>query len=122
MGIGVTYPSTRKRTAYCAAIVSHVYRYGDSATKRRLSDDLTERCFTERSLMDLVHMAGDYGVPDDAIDRCEDESDEVIPEPTFVCSQCLDSHFVEVTPGRWGRCPNCNPTESPEPQEPEDVQ
>lgn len=110
------YTSTRKRVAYCAAIVKQVYVHGTSDQKIALGQALTDQSFEDRSLQELVYLAAEFGVANDAIDRCEEESDDTIREPTYLCPHCLDQWFVQVPghPDRYMPCSNCNPSEPQE--------
>lgn len=97
--------TSQLRRGLCAAI----------CTKRRLAQELDVLPFERRGDRALVAMAEAFKVP--GLPKLMKLSPERYEVPELVlCPTCNDHRLIEVEPGEWTRCPECNPL--PEPAEP----
>lgn len=114
--------SSRRRVSYCAAITKAVLASTDSALKLGLTDLLTETSYEQMTLADLEELAGQVGVePDRIAELNEIDNTPFVEEATYLCARCLDVNWIEIDghPGRYDRCPNCNPEDDDEPSIPD---
>lgn len=106
--------TSRRRLTFCAAITRHVIGSDDPQLKADLAAVLTVSGYEQRSLMELEALARDVGLHPDRIAEIN-EVEHVLyeDEPRYRCGVCADQGHVEMddAPGRYERCPNCNPQE-----------
>lgn len=103
------------RRALCSAICSHTL-VATPDVKHRLAADLDALPFERMGDTALLTMARKY-VPGPRIEQVLEKCSPVRYEVTefYLCSVCRDQHIVEVEPGAWGRCPQCNTPAEAEP-------
>lgn len=108
--------TSEMRVAVCAAICSTVI-HADAPTKQRLASDLDALPFermSDRALIEVGYRYMDRGYVDTLVASRSAVRYEITR--LVLCPVCLDERFIEVEPGRYGRCDRCNI--APEPAEP----